>query len=69
LFINSSLLAVHVARRDHADQGSAAAQGEGDVKAAAPEGLTQRVEPRFLLRVPMVRQKQQGLPEEKFFCF
>jgi hypothetical protein len=58
---------VHVARRDHPDQGAITAQREGDVQRTPIESLAEGVEARLLVAVPQVFQHQQGLVEEDLF--
>ncbi len=58
---------MHVARRDHPDQGVVTAQREGDVQQATVERLAEGMEASFLIAVPQVFQRQQRLVEEDLF--
>jgi hypothetical protein len=52
--MDAPFLSVHVARRDHPDQGAITAQREGDVQRTPIERLAEGVEARLLVAVPQV---------------
>jgi hypothetical protein len=54
--MDAPFLSVHVARRDHPDQGAITAQREGDVQRTPIERLAEGVEARLLVAVPQVFQ-------------
>jgi len=56
LVMDAPFLSVHVARRDHPDQGAITAQREGDVQRTPIERLAEGVEARLLVAVPQVFQ-------------
>jgi hypothetical protein len=54
--MDAPFLAVHVARRNHPDQGAITAQREGAVQRTPIEGLAECVEAGLLVAVPQVFQ-------------
>jgi len=65
--MDALLLAMHVARRDHPDQGVVTAQREGNVQQPTVECLAEDMEAGLLVAVPQVFQHQQRLVEEDLF--